>query len=125
MAYLKPKFWQHSYGKEIGLGFINCIVSADEEGVPMIVGGKPLTKLVATADPKNSGSIALQESLGFTRGELVRIMKDDTEVERIQFELDLTQFFTKVTQEKPRSFVEAAQAEKYEKMKSLGGCSKL
>jgi len=125
MAYLKPEFWGNGYGKEIGLGFIKCIVAAHDNHIPMIIDGKPLTNLVATAEPRNIGSIALQKSLGFTEGETIRVTKGDKEVERISFELDLTQFFKKVTLEKPRSFVEAAQAGKYGKMKSPSGANEL
>jgi ribosomal-protein-alanine N-acetyltransferase len=49
MAYLKPEFWRKGYGKEIGLGFIDCIIKAHEENIPMIIDHEPLTKLVATA----------------------------------------------------------------------------
>ena len=125
MAYLKPEFWRKGYGKEIGLGFINCIIKAHEENIPMIIDHEPLTKLVATAEPGNIASIALQESLGFTKGETIRVNKNGREVERVPFELDLHQLFRKVAQEKPRSFVEAAQAGKYGKLKSPGGAHEL
>ena len=67
----------------------------------------------------------MQESLRFTKGETIRVTKSGKEVERIPFELDLHQLFRKVAQEKPRSFVEAAQAGKYGKIKSPGGAHEL
>ena len=67
MLYFRPEFWGQGYGKELGKTFLGSLVGMFKEGEPMRIAGQPITKLVATAHPENSGSIKLQESLGFTR----------------------------------------------------------
>lgn len=89
MLYFLPEFWGKGHGKEFGKYFLESIRSMLESGEHITIGGKPLTKLVATAHPDNEPSIKLQKDLGFV--EVGRGMKRVTggEVPRIFFELDL------------------------------------
>ena len=112
MLYFKPDFWGKKYGKEVGQAFLSCIAASQQEGVPMIAGGAPLTKLVATAEPRNAGSIALQKSLGFTQGETKTTIKGGKEVQRVNFEFDLTNFLSAVKAESsPSNAVQGQSAE--------------
>lgn len=103
MLYFKPEFWGKKYGKEVGQAFLTCIAASEQEGVPIIAGGAPLTKLAATAEPSNAGSIALQKSLGFTRGETTTTMKGGKKVQRVNFEFDLAKFLAAVRAESSAS----------------------
>lgn len=89
MLYFLPEFWGKGHGKEFGKYFLESISSMLESGEHLTIGGKPLTKLVASAHPDNEPSIKLQKDLGFV--EVGRGMKRVTggEVPRIFFELDL------------------------------------
>lgn len=89
MLYFLPEFWGKGHGKEFGKYFLESIRSMLESGEHITIGGKPLTKLAATAHPDNEPSIKLQKDLGFV--EVGRGMKRVTggEVPRIFFELDL------------------------------------
>ncbi len=93
MLYFQPEFWGQKYGKEVGQGFLNCLLASHQEGLKMTIGGAPLTKLVATAHPDNAGSIALQKSLGFKQQDTIMMRKGDKEVTRITFEFDLRAVF--------------------------------
>jgi RimJ/RimL family protein N-acetyltransferase len=93
MLYFHHDFWGKKFGKEVGQAFLQCIVASEVENVPIKVGGAPLTKLVATAEPNNLGSIALQKSLGFKQREQepVTLIKGGKTIQRFHFDFDLTE----------------------------------
>ena len=89
MLYFLPEFWGKGHGKELGKYFLESIRSMLESGEHITIGGKPLTKLVASAHPDNKPSIKLQKDLGFVEVSRGTRRVTGGEVPRIFFELDL------------------------------------
>lgn len=104
MIYFMPQFWRGGFGKEAGKGFIDLVCGLIKSGAPLETGGSPITKLIATATPENTGSIKLQQSLGFDCiGDKECEYMGGRKVTKKLFELDLSKIL-----EKPSSGVASA-----------------